>query len=175
MWYRKVVSFGGGVDFSRNESTDKPTAGIDVVKDIDNQPQGLYDELPGILKKMNKTVDDYYHMTKEQQAEIWELLVKRPHRMNMDNNGQFITGPQSASNEARRHSEHHTNPEETSLENLLDGSRQQNNNVSPADSNAYKKGEGFLHLKNGEGYTQALSGKQDPKLFGQLPSNQTWF
>jgi hypothetical protein len=95
--------------------------------------------------------------------------------MNMDNNGQFITGPQSASNEARRHSEHHSNPEETTLENLLDGSRQQNNNVSPADSNAYKKGEGFLHLKNGEGYTQALSGKQDPRLFGQLPSNQTWF
>jgi len=174
MWYRKVVSFGGGVDFSRNESTNEQNAGIDIVKDIDNQPQGLYDELPGILKKMNKTVDDYYHMTKEQQAEIWELLVKRPHRMNMDNNGQF-TGPQSASNEARRHSEHHSNPEETTLENLLDGSRQQNNNVSPADSNAYKKGEGFLHLKNGEGYTQALSGKQDPKLFGQLPSNQTWF
>ena len=86
-----------------------------------------------------------------------------------------ITGPQSASNEARRHSEHHSNPEETTLENLLDGSRQQNNNVSPADSNASKKGEGFLHLKNGEGYTQALSGKQDPRLFGQLPSNQTWF
>ena len=51
MWYRKVVSFGGGVDFSRNKSSDKPYAGVDIVKDIDNHPQGLYDELPGILKK----------------------------------------------------------------------------------------------------------------------------
>ena len=56
MWYRKVVSFGGGVDFSRNKSSDKPYAGVDIVKDIDNHPQGLYDELPGILKKMNKNV-----------------------------------------------------------------------------------------------------------------------
>ena len=60
-------------------------------------------------------------------------------------------------------------------EELLEGSRQQNNNVTPEDSNASKRGEGFQHLKNGEGYTQALTGKQDPKLFGQLPSNQTWF
>jgi hypothetical protein len=175
MWYRKVVSFGGGVDFSRNKSSDKPYAGVDVVKDIDNHPQGLYDELPGILKKMNKSVDDYYKMTKDQQAEIWDLLVNRPHRMNMDNNGQFIVSPQSAYIEARRHSEFHEDPEKTTLEELLEGSRQQNNNVTPEDSNASKRGEGFQHLKNGEGYTQALTGKQDPKLFGQLPSNQTWF
>ena len=31
-----------------------------IVKDIDNHPQGLYDELAGILEKMNKTIDDVY-------------------------------------------------------------------------------------------------------------------
>jgi hypothetical protein len=175
MWYRKVLSFGGGVDFGKNETINDPNSEINIVKDIDNQPQGLYDELAGILEKMNKTIDDYYNMNQEQQKEIWDLLVDRPHRMNMDDNGSFVVSPQAAANEARRHSPYHDAPENTSIESQLEGSRQQNNNVSPADSNAYKKGEGFLHLKNGEGYTQALSGKQDPRLFGQLPSNQTWF
>ena len=70
MWYRKVLSFGGGVDFTRNQTTEDPDSGINIVKDIDNHPQGLYDELPGILEKMNKTIDDYYSMTKDQQKEI---------------------------------------------------------------------------------------------------------
>ena len=175
MWYRKVVSqFGGGVDFSQNTS-DKPEAGIDVVDDVDLEPMGLYDELAGILNKMDKSIHDYYEMNHEQQKEIWDLLVDRPHRMNMDNNGQFVVSPQSASIEARRHSPYHMPPEFTTLEEQLRGSQQENNNVFPNDSNASKKGEGFQHFKNGEGYTQYQSGKQDPKLFGQLPSNQTWY
>ena len=175
MWYRKVVSqFGGGVDFSREESTE-PYAEIDEVQDVDNQPMGLYDELAGILEKMDKSIHEYYEMSHEQQKEIWDLLVERPHRMNQDNNGQFIVSPQSASAEARRHSPFHMPPEYTTIEEQLRGSQQFNNNVFPDDSNAYKKGEGFQHFKNGEGYTQNQSGKQDPKLFGQLPSNQTWF
>ena len=175
MWYRKVISqFGGGVDFSQSAS-DEPEAGIDVVEDVDQQPMGLYDELAGILEKMDKSIHDYYKMSHEQQKEIWDLLVERPHRMNQDNNGQFIVSPQSASAEARRHSPYHQPPEYTTIEEQLRGSQQFNNNVFPDDSNASKKGEGFQHFKNGEGYTQALTGKQDPKLFGQLPSNQTWF
>lgn len=175
MWYRKVVSqFGGGVDFSREESAE-PYAEIDEVQDVDNQPMGLYDELAGILEKMDKSIHEYYEMSHEQQKEIWDLLVERPHRMNQDNNGQFIVSPQSASAEARRHSPFHMPPEYTTIEEQLRGSQQFNNNVFPDDSNAYKKGEGFQHFKNGEGYTQNQSGKQDPKLFGQLPSNQTWF
>jgi len=176
MWYRKVVShFGGGVDFSKDKSITNPQSGIEIVKDIDDMPQGLYDELAGVLEKMGKSLEEYYKMTQEQQKEIWTLLVDRPHRMNMDNNGQFIVSPQSASIEARRHSEFHEDPENTTIENLLEGSRQQNNNVASSDSNTSKKAEGFQHFKNGEGYTQNQSGKQDPKLFGQLPSNQTWF
>lgn len=175
MWYRKVISqFGGGVNFSQN-SSDNLEAGIDIVKDVDSQPMGLYDELAGILEKMDKSIHDYYNMNHEQQKEIWDLLVERPHRMNQDNNGQFIVSPQSASAEARRHSPYHQPPEFTTIEEQLRGSQQFNNNVFPNDSNASKKGEGFQHFKNGEGYTQALTGKQDPKLFGQLPSNQTWF
>lgn len=175
MWYRRVVSqIGGGVNFSQN-SSDEPEAGIDIVDDVDSQPMGLYDELAGILEKMDKSIHDYYNMSHEQQKEIWDLLVERPHRMNQDNNGQFIVSPQSASAEARRHSPYHQPPEFTTIEEQLRGSQQFNNNVFPNDSNASKKGEGFQHFKNGEGYTQALTGKQDPKLFGQLPSNQTWF
>ena len=175
MWYRKVISqYGGGVNFSQNSSNDTE-AGIDIVDDIDSEPMGLYDELAGILEKMDKSIHDYYKMNHKQQKEIWDLLVDRPHRMNMDNNGQFIVSPQSASTEARRHSPFHAPPEFTPLEQQLRGSQQFNNNVFPDDSNASKKGEGFQHFKNGEEYTQALTGKQDPKLFGQLPSNQTWF
>jgi hypothetical protein len=175
MWYRKVLSFGGGVDFTRNQTAEDPDSGINIVKDIDNHPQGLYDELPGILEKMGKTVEEYYQMNKLQQKEIWDLLVYRPHRMNQDDTGNFVTSPQSASNEARRHSEHHTNPEETSIEDLLEGSRQQNNNRDPESMVSKEKGNGFQHFKSGEGYTQSMTGKQDPRLFGQLPSNQTWF
>lgn len=176
MWYRRVVSqFGGGVDFSKDNSADNPIAGIDVVDDVDNEPMGLYDELAGILEKMDKSIHEYYEMSHEQQKEIWDLLVERPHRMNQDNNGQFIVSPQSASIEARRHSPYHQPPEFTTIEEQLRGSQQDNNNVFPNDSNASKKGEGFQHFKSGEGYTQNQSGKQDPKLFGQLPSNQTWF
>lgn len=176
MWYRKSFSqVGGGVDFSKEKTEQNPQSDIDVIKDIDNEPMGLYDELAGILEKMDKSIHDYYEMNHEQQKEIWTLLVERPHRMNVDNNGQFIVSPQSASTEARRHSPYHMPPEFTTLEEQIRGSQQANNNVFPNDSNASKRAEGFQHFKNGEGYIQNQSGKQDPRLFGQLPSNQTWF
>jgi hypothetical protein len=28
MWYRKVLSFGGGVDFTRNQTAEDPDSGI---------------------------------------------------------------------------------------------------------------------------------------------------
>jgi hypothetical protein len=95
--------------------------------------------------------------------------------MNMDNNGQFITSPQSASTEARRHSPFHDNPENTTIENQLDGSRQKNNDRDPQSMASTEKGNSFQHFKNGEGYYQASKGKQDPILFGNKPSNQTWY
>ena len=181
MWYKQVLAqFGGGVDFSA-ETQAKDTLGnssdfeIDKIRDVDNKPAGLYDELAGILEKMGKTLDEYYQMNQEQQKEIWDLLVERPHRMNMDNNGQFIVAPQSASIEARRHSPFHLAPEETTMENQLEGSRQQNNNRDPQSMASKEKGNGFQHFKSGEGYYQASKGKQDPILFGNKPSNQTWY
>ena len=180
MWYKQVLAqVGGGVSFSGEKPADSIDSNnhqkIDEVRDVDNEPAGLYDELAGILEKMGKTLDEYYHMNQEQQKEIWNLLVERPHRMNMDNNGQFIVSPQSASNEARRHSPYHQAPEETSLESQLEGSRQQNNNRDPQSMASTEKGNSFQHFKNGEGYYQALKGKQDPILFGNKPSNQTWY
>jgi hypothetical protein len=182
MWYKQVLAhFGGGV-ISPDEKTDQEYFNqktsepeINKIKDVDNHPEGLYDELPGILEKMGKSLDDYYEMNQEQVKEVWDLLVERPHRMNMDNNGQFIVSPQSASTEARRHSPIHSNPEMTTTEVALEGSRQQNNNRDPQSMASTEKGNSFQHFKNGEGYYQASKGKQDPILFGNKPSNQTWY
>ena len=63
----------------------------------------------------------------------------------------------------------------TSMENQLEGSRQQNNNRDPQSMASTEKGNSFQHFKNGEGYYQASKGKQDPILFGNKPSNQTWY
>ena len=181
MWYKQVLSqFGGGV-ISPGQDEPKDTIDnssdfeIDKIRNVDNEPAGLYDELAGILEKMGKSLDEYYSMNQDQQKEIWSLLVERPHRMNMDNNGQFIVSPQSASIEARRHSPYHLAPEETTLEDQLEGSRQQNNNRDPQSMASTEKGNSFQYFKNGEGYYQASKGKQDPILFGNKPSNQTWY
>jgi len=180
MWYKQVLAqIGGGVNLSGEKPLDTidstSNSKIDEIHDVDNEPAGLYDELAGILDKMGKTLDQYYNMNQEQQKEIWDLLVQRPHRMNMDNNGQFIISPQSASIEARRHSPYHDAPEVTTLEDQLEGSRQQNNNRDSQSMGSIEKGNSFQHFKNGEGYYQALKGKQDPILFGNKPSNQTWY
>ena len=177
MWYKQVLAqFGGGVSFSEKEKVDTQNEPeINNIKDVDNKPAGLYDELSSILEKMGKTLDEYYNMNQLQQKEIWDLLVDRPHRMTMDNTGNFIKSPQSASNEARRHSPFHENPEDTPLEVQLRGSQQENNNRDPQSMASTEKGNSFQHFKNGEGYYQALKGKQDPILFGNKPSNQTWY
>lgn len=181
MWYKEVLAqLGGGLSWpdenmSKDSELSSPSFEIDKIRDVDSKPAGLYDELSGILEKMGKTLDEYYSMNQKQQKEIWDLLVNRPHRMNMDNNGQFIVSPQSASIEARRHSPYHDAPENTSIENQLEGSRQQNNNRDPLSMASIEKSNGFQHFKSGEGYYQALKGKQDPILFGNKPSNQTWY
>jgi hypothetical protein len=177
MWYKQVLAqVGGGVNLS-GENTDQsiPQPEINKIKGVDDKPAGLYDELSGILEKMGKNLDEYYNMNQEQQKEIWDLLVDRPHRMNMDDNGSFVVSPQAAANEARRHSPYHDAPEETSMENQLEGSRQQNNNRDPQSMASTEKGNSFQHFKSGEGYYQASKGKQDPILFGNKPSNQTWY
>ena len=177
MWYKQILAqVGGGVNLS-GENTDQSTTQpeIDKIKDVDDKPAGLYDELAGILEKMGKNLDEYYNMNQEQQKEIWDLLVDRPHRMNMDDNGNFVVSPQAAANEARRHSPYHDAPENTSIESQLEGSRQQNNNRDPQSMASTEKGNSFQHFKNGEGYYQASKGKQDPILFGNKPSNQTWY
>ena len=177
MWYKQVLSqVGGGVNMSgENSGNNSSQPEINEIMGIDNKPAGLYDELTGILEKMGKSLDEYYQMNQEQQKEIWDLLVDRPHRMNMDDNGNYIVSPQSAANEARRHSPYHEAPENTTIEDQLEGSRQQNNNRDPQSMGSIEKGNSFQHFKNGEGYYQALKGKQDPILFGNKPSNQTWY
>jgi hypothetical protein len=69
----------------------------------------------------------------------------------------------------------HENPEETTLEEQLRGLQQENNNSDPQSMASREKGNSFQHFKNGEGYYQASTGKQDPILFGNMPSSQTWY
>ena len=87
MWYKQVLAqIGGGVNLEGEEKFDsKNPSEIDKIRDVDNEPAGLYDELSSILEKMGKTLDEYYSMNQVQQKEIWDLLVERPHRMTMDN------------------------------------------------------------------------------------------
>jgi hypothetical protein len=45
MWYKQVLAqFGGGVNFSEEEKVDSQNdSEIDNIRDVDNQPAGLYD------------------------------------------------------------------------------------------------------------------------------------
>ena len=67
MWYKQVLAqIGGGVNLEGVEKYDfKKPSEIDKIRDVDNQPAGLYDELSGILEKMGKSLDEYYHMNQD--------------------------------------------------------------------------------------------------------------
>ena len=69
MWYKQVLAqVGGGVNFSGEQISDSPDSfEIDKIRDVDNKPAGLYDELSGILEKMGKNLDEYYSMNQEKQ------------------------------------------------------------------------------------------------------------
>jgi hypothetical protein len=77
MWYKQVLAqVGGGVNLAGGDNIVSQVATeIDKIKDVDNKPAGLYDELSSILEKMGKTLDEYYSMNQVQQKEIWDLRL----------------------------------------------------------------------------------------------------
>ena len=62
MWYRTVIA---------QSLLEQQLSPFDI------QKEKMYPELEQLLLKMGKTTDEYFAMNKEQQREIWEMLVTR--------------------------------------------------------------------------------------------------
>jgi len=142
-----------------------------------NGYESLNTELRFLLEEMGQTLEEYYEMSAEQQKELWEILVKRPHHIGgseaSDDASSGNYGDQLSSNAQRRHSPFHHAPENTTIEEQLDGSRHQNNNVEPINmqSQAAQTGK---PLQTGIGQPAAFaSGKGAALFMGDLPSTQT--
>ena len=146
MWYKQVLAqFGGGVDFSGEEKVNSQNASQN------NNIGDVGNKLVGLYDELSGVLQkmgktlDEYYSMNQMQQKEIRDLLI------------------------------HENPEETTLEEQLRGSQQENNNSDPQSMASREKGNSFQHFKNGEGYYQASTGNQDPILFGNKPSNQTWY
>lgn len=142
-----------------------------------NGYENLNTELKFILEEMGQTLEDYYEMSAEQQKELWEILVKRPHHIGgseaSDDASSGNYGDQLSSNAQRRHSPFHRAPENTTIEEQLDGSRHQNNNVDPINMQTQAAQTGKA-IQTGIGQPSAFaSGKGAALFMGDLPATQT--
>lgn len=142
-----------------------------------NGYENLNQELRLLLEEMNQTLEDYYEMSADQQKELWEILVKRPHHIGGNETPSDVDGgsygDQLTSSNNRRQSPFHHAPENTPIEEQLEGSRHQNNNVEPISmqSQAAQTGKS---LQTGIGQPAAFaSGKGAALFMGDLPANQT--
>lgn len=182
MWYRiSQQNIGGGAIKAApllpvNDGGD-PMNDVETFIPQHNGYESLNTELGFLLEQMNMTLEHYYEMTAAQQKELWEILVKRPHHIGGSespedsNSGTF--GDQMSSNYQRRQSPFHHAPENTTMEEQLEGSRHQNNNIEPINmqSQAAQTGK---PLQTGIGQPAAFaSGKGAALFMGDLPANQT--
>jgi hypothetical protein len=137
----------------------------------------LNTELRFLLEEMGQTLEEYYEMSSDQQKELWEILVKRPHHIGgSESNGESQSGSygdQLSSSAQRRHSPFHRAPENTTIEEQLDGSRHQNNNVDPINMQTQAAQTGKA-IQTGIGQPSAFaSGKGAALFMGDLPATQT--
>ncbi len=139
--------------------------------------ESLNSELRYLLEEMGQTLEDYFEMTADQQKELWEILVKRPHHLGGNETPDDVDagfyGDQFTSSNNRRHSPFHHSPESTTIEEQLEGSRHQNNNVEPINmqSQAAQTGK---PIQTGIGQPAFFaSGKGAALFMGDLPANQT--
>jgi len=142
-----------------------------------NGYESLNTELRFLLEEMGQTLEEYYEMSADQQKELWEILVKRPHHIGgSESNGESQSGSygdQLSSNAQRRHSPFHRAPENTTIEEQLDGSRHQNNNVDPINMQTQAAQTGKA-IQTGIGQPSAFaSGKGAALFMGDLPATQT--
>lgn len=146
MWYKQVLAqIGGGVDFSGEEKVNSQNASQN------NNISNVGNKLVGLYDELSGVLQkmgktlDEYYSMNQMQQKEIRDLLI------------------------------HENPQETTLEEQLRGLQQENNNSDPQSMASREKGNGFQYFKNGEGYYQASTGKQDPILFGNMPSSQTWY
>ena len=184
MWYRiKKAQFGGGaikstplLPVSSEQIEQEPQEELKDSAEFKN-----YDELNAalklILEDMNQTLEDYYEMSADQQKELWELLIRKPHHIggsaSLSDSDSSSHGDQLSSNSQRRLSPFHDSPENTTIEEQLDGSRHQNSNVTPINKQSSEAGNGVL-LQTGIGSLSFFgSSKSNPLFTGDLPSART--
>lgn len=184
MWYRiKKAQFGGGVvkatpllPVSNQQIEQEPQEELKDSAEFNNYDE-LNDALQIILEDMGKTLDEYYEMSMEQQKELWDLLIKKPHHIggsaSLDGSDSSSQGDQLSSNSQRRLSPFHDSPENTTIEEQLDGSRHQKWNVDPINKQSSEAGNGIL-LQTGIGSPSFFaSSKSNPLFTGDLPSART--
>lgn len=131
MWYRTAKDgFGGGVTRSP-----KPE---------------LTDEMVKFLLEQGRSIDDFYVNTKENQAQMWQMV------------NNVNPQPEAETNDPRF---------QTIQEQLSNGRHYEEDSINMLQR---EKGNGGMRMKNGEGFTQYSSGKGDPSIFvDNLPSNKT--
>jgi hypothetical protein len=184
MWYRiKKAQFGGGaikstplLPVSSEQIEQEPQEELKDSPEFQNYDE-LNEALKMILEEMGQTLEEYYEMSVEQQRELWELLIKKPHHIggseSLTDRDLNSYGDQLSSNSQRRLSPFHDSPENTTIEEQLDGSRHQNSNVTPINKQSSEAGNGVL-LQTGIGSPSFFaSSKSNPLFTGDLPSART--
>jgi hypothetical protein len=182
MWYRtSQQNIGGGAiktaPFLPTNDGGNPLEQMESFVPQHTGYESLNTELRFILKEMGKELEHYYEMSADQQKELWEILIKRPHHIGgseaSDDASSGNYGDQMASSSQRRHSPFHHAPENTTIEEQLDGSRHQNNNVDPINMQTQAAQTGKA-IQTGIGQPAAFaSGKGAALFMGDLPSTQT--
>lgn len=181
MWYRfKKANIGGGAIKSTpllpvsSQDNQKESQELKDTPDYKNYDE-TNQELLLLLEQMGQTLEDYYEMSRDQQKELWDILVYRPHHIGgnetLSDVDTSIFGDQLASEMNRMKSPYHDIDE--SMEEKLEGSRHRNNNVEPLNKQSQEAGNGILlqtGLSNSSFFQQGQSGAA---FKGDLPSART--
>jgi hypothetical protein len=166
MWYRfKKANIGGGA-IKSTPLLPVSSEGIENKDHIKDSPDfknydELNEDLLAILTDMGQTLEDYYNLSKDQQKELWEIMINRPHQV-VD---------QEASRLNRLKSPYHENI--VPLELALEPSRESSIALEPINMQSQEAGNGVLlqtGLSNSSFFQQGQSGAA---FKGDLPSART--
>ena len=166
MWYRfKKANIGGGAIKATPllPVTQEQASQISDKKDSPyyKNHDELNSDLLNLLQHMGKTLEEYYELSKDQQKELWEIMINRPHEV-VD---------QEASRLNRLKSPFHENI--VPLEVALEPSRESSVEVEPVNMQSQEAGNGILlqtGLSNSSFFQQGQSGAA---FKGDLPSART--
>jgi len=177
MWYKIArENIGGGAIKSApflpvNDGRD-PLATQEAYEKQITGYEKTNSELMHLLEEMDNTIDDYYEMSRDQQKELWDLLVYRTHHTGgsearSDSGG--VIGDQLIGNSHRIKSPYHLPPWMVPMEVALRTTHLNEDYVMPINMQTYEKGQGEMLIR---GIDQYNSGK--PVEREDLPSNMRW-